>query len=52
MRKFKANAAADQGFTGGLLLGIGLMMGDNHPIPGMLFALFGVLIYIQLKCDI
>jgi len=52
MKKLKANASADQGFVGGLLLGIGVMMGDNHPIPGMLFALYGVLIYLQLKCDI
>jgi len=52
MKKFKLNKSADQGFVGGLILGIGVMIGDKEPIFGLLLSLFGVLIYLDLKCDI
>jgi len=52
MAQFKSNKDADQGFIGGILLEFGIMVGTSHTVLGLLFAMFGALIYLMTKCDI
>lgn len=50
---FKKNKNSDQGFAGGLLLGMGIMLAStDYVLSGMLISLLGTLIYLETKIDI